>query len=915
MPTHSTMGPPFRSPRRNAGSVMEASTSSYSLSNSTFLILYFISLGLLAGSGMSGASVSAGLRDGRAISRPTAQSLVKLPFSGKTNSTAPTAATLESFSATRYDGGVFIQWRTGYEIDNLGFQLYRSLGGKRVLMTPQVLAGSALVTGPGTPLTAGKSYVWWDKGITDCGLRISDCSKAQYWLEELDLKGNRVWHGPVSAKLAGGPPPEQAQAAQLAGLGRSGAPSSSVQVWAKPASITAGQSPSSFSLASQFAVKIFVNHEAWYRLTQAELLAIGLNPSTDPRKLQLYVDGQPQAISVIGESDGKLDETDAVEFYGVGLDSPQTDTRVYWLAAGATAGLRITPVPSPAPPVAGGNFPLAVERRDRTIYFSGLLNGETENFFGAVLTNQPLNQSLTITHMDAAATGGSLEVALQGVNYVTHQVSVTINSVPLGNLLFSGQSAGVATFAVPPGMLQQGTNQVTLAAAGGGDVSLVDHLRLTYNHTYTADNDRLELIASANQQLTIGGFSADTIRVFDITNPAAVQEVIGQIQQQSAAYCVSLKVPGAGTRTLLALTGGQIGPAKQVAANLPSSWSKSSHGADLLIITPRDFFSAVEQLRVFRMSQGLSVAVVDIEDIYDEFSFGQKTPQAIKDFLSFAHNGWKRGVHYAVFIGDACYDPKNYLGFGDFDLVPTKLIDTVFMEASSDDWFADFDDDGLPELALGRLPVRTGEDTERVIAKILDYDQSLPPDEMLLVADANDEYDFEAASAELHSLVPGDVRAVDLNRGQMGAAEAKAALLDAIARGQRFVNYTGHGNVNQWHGNLLTNEDAVVLNNADHLPVFLMMTCLNGYFNDPALDCLAEKLLLNPRGGAVAVWASSGQTVPAGQWLLNQEIYQQMFSAPHVRLGDAARAAKLATDDIDVRRTWILFGDPTMRLQ
>ena len=94
-----------------------------------------------------------------------------------------------------------------------------------------------------------------------------------------------------------------------------------------------------------------------------------------------------------------------------------------------------------------------------------------------------------------------------------------------------------------------------------------------------------------------------------------------------------------------------------------------------------------------------------------------------------------------------------------------------------------------------------------------------------------------------------------------------------------------------------------------------MMTCLNGYFNDPSLDSLAEKLLMNSRGGAVAVWASSGQTLPGGQWTVNQEMYRQMFSAPQVRLGDAARAAKLATTDMDVRQTWILFGDPTMRLK
>ena len=181
--------------------------------------------------------------------------------------------------------------------------------------------------------------------------------------------------------------------------------------------------------------------------------------------MQLYVDGQPQPIRVIGESDGHLDAADAVEFYGVGMDSPNTDTRVYWLAAGAAPGLRITSVPSAGSPVAGGNFPFSVERRDRTIYFSGLLNGEIENFFGAVVLGQPVNQSLTVTHLDPSATAATLEVVLQGITFVTHQVNVTLNGVPLGAVVFWGQEAGLATFAVPPGVVQQGTNQVTLAAA------------------------------------------------------------------------------------------------------------------------------------------------------------------------------------------------------------------------------------------------------------------------------------------------------------------------------------------------------------------------------------------------------------------------------------------------------------------
>jgi len=66
------------------------------------------------------------------------------------------------------------------------------------------------------------------------------------------------------------------------------------------------------------------------------------------------------------------------------------------------------------------------------------------------------------------------------------------------------------------------------------------------------------------------------------------------------------------------------------------------------------------------------------------------------------------------------------------------------------------------------------------------------------VADSNDGFDFEAADAQLRALVPGNLKLVEINRGQMGTAAAKAALLDAINRGQKMVNYSGHGNVDQW---------------------------------------------------------------------------------------------------------------------
>ena len=82
------------------------------------------------------------------------------------------------------------------------------------------------------------------------------------------------------------------------------------------------------------------------------------------------------------------------------------------------------------------------------------------------------------------------------------------------------------------------------------------------------------------------------------------------------------------------------------------------------------------------------------------------------------------------------------------------------------------------------------------------------------------------------------------------------------------------------------------------------------------MDSLAESLLKTQQGGAVAVWASSGMTTTDRQAVMDQQIFRLLFSDNGaLTLGEATLKAKATTGDIDVRRTWILFGDPAMRLR
>jgi hypothetical protein len=662
-------------------------------------------------------------------------------------------------------------------------------------------------------------------------------------------------------------------------------------------------------------MKLQVKSEGWYRLSAQEVFDSGIDTSVDPRNLQLFVDGKQQAIKITGEEDGRFDPVDSVEFYGTGIDSPFSDLRTYYLVAGKQAGVRISNVQSPARPSPSGSFPFTAERRDRSIYFSALRNGERENFFGAVVAGQPVNQSIILNHLVPTSEDAILKIVLQGATYSSHLVSVQLNGEDVGQLAFQGQDEGETTLKISASRLREGANQVVLVARGGpSDVSLVDYIRLTYQHSFAVDQDRLKFTATAGQQVTIDGFANESIHVFDITDPNAVQEVTGYIgKQENGGLGVSLIVPGKDQRSLLALTDDNASHVSKIAPDYPSNLSNASQGADLLIITRRELFESARPLVALRQKEGLSVGVVDIDDIYDEFSFGQKSPQAVKDFLALSKSAWKKPVRYVLMLGDASYDPKNYLGLGDFDLVPTRLIDTTFMETASDDSLTDFNGDGIADLPIGRLPVRNAAEASLMIAKIVDYQESSAVEEALLVSDLNDGINFEGSTELLMPLIPSDTRVTHIKRGQLGDQATRAALMDLINRGQRIVNYNGHGNLDMWRGVFSAN-DALQLTNQTHRAVFVMMNCLNGYFQDPTLDSLGEALMKSP-GGAVAVWASSAVTYADAQSPMNREFYRQLFAASRPRLGDAAVRAKASTADVDVRLSWVLLGDPTMRFK
>jgi hypothetical protein len=368
-------------------------------------------------------------------------------------------------------------------------------------------------------------------------------------------------------------------------------------------------------------------------------------------------------------------------------------------------------------------------------------------------------------------------------------------------------------------------------------------------------------------------------------------------------------------RTLLALTQEKEAAPAGIAANQPSSWKGRQAGADMVIISHAVFIDSLAPLVKLRQI-GRRVVVVDVEDLYDEFNFGEQTPYAIKDFLSNANSTWVRKPKWVLLVGDGSFDPKNYLQTGQVDWTPVQLVETSLLETASDDWFADFDNDDVAQMAVGRLPVNSPAEAAALVNRIVAYEkasQALWKQKALLVAGADDSGDpFSAYMAAARGLLPRSMAVAVLSGSD---SNAPADVIAAINAGVGLVDYAGHGSQEAWAGGLMSGDAAEALTNGAATPFVLAMACLNGYFQDVWAPSLAEALLSAPNGGAVAVWASSGLTDSGPQAAMNQAMIQALYSSTSATIGEAAMAAKRATGDRDVRRTWVLFGDPAMSLR
>ncbi len=558
------------------------------------------------------------------------------------------------------DGNVRIEWTTSFEVDNLGFNLYRETSGGRVKVNPSLIPGSALFAAK-RQLDSGRSYAWKDT--------VGQGEFAQYTIEDLDLNGQRTLHGPFTPILVGSVTPRAISSASFESEAQVATQSESGGIFVSPRGMGAPIYPSlvpgkkqkdqQLELAQQANLKLQVKEEGWYRVTKSQLVAAGIRNTS---KLALFTGGVEQAMIVTD---------DAIEFYGIGLDTPGTGLRTYWLSNGAGTGLRITKATTGKGLVGKGQAaartPFTFERIERTVFFTALTNnGDRENFFGAIVTGSPVTRDLTVEkprpHRSRRLAGDRPAGRQRGRSRRArgHQRNRSRHGADQRDAAQSGQAHRSAQS--PQRRSEQPAPD---CAERDTDISVVESLRLTHPHRLVADDNALKVSVTGGSSVSVSGFTGTRARALDITDPVQPIELTVLLVDGTASFVA----PQLGTRTIFVIGDSRLLAPVQITNSRSTNWNNKKNSADLVVLTNAMFTASAQSLKARRDGEGVATTIIDVQDLYDEFNFGDHGPDAIREFL-LKTKDWRRAPKYVLLLGDASMDPRNYLGLGSYDFVP-----------------------------------------------------------------------------------------------------------------------------------------------------------------------------------------------------------------------------------------------------
>lgn len=545
--------------------------------------------------------------------------------------------------------------------------------------------------------------------------------------------------------------------------------------------------------------------------------------------------------------------------------------------------------------------------------------------------------------------------------------SVNINLDPVGS---SSYASKAAIKAVTHSFVPSGNNinvsltylKPTASAQGWLDYLEINVRRqLTYTGNYMSFRDINSVGAGNIAQFTVN--NAQGIQaLWDVTDP--VNAVLLDLPYGTSTQLV-FGMPADTLREYIAFTTNSL--------SKPTFIAKVEHqdlhafaSPDMIILVQPELLTEASRLADFRRSEGLDVAVVTPEQVYNEFSSGMQDITAIREFCRMFY--FRAGTDtslmpkYLLLFGDGSYDNRGIRDPVKNMLLTYQSVQSLAVTSShtSDDYFVILDDgeamgnSDFLDMGVGRLPVSTLPAARNAVDKIIRYSTNTAPglefdccsestatmgdwrNVVCFIADDEDGNAYvngcENMAAKIKSEHPEfiiDKIYVDAYQqvatpGGQRYPEAQDLIDRRVKKGALFVNYIGHGGELGWaHERFLDNSMINSWQNTFNLPVFMTATCEFTRFDDPERVSAGEYVFTNPDGGGAALFTTTRLVYSWPNEILNLQFIKKVLTrtgsdVTGVRLGDLLMYTKNETADSisgDNFRNFTLIGDPSMRIK
>ena len=372
----------------------------------------------------------------------------------------------------------------------------------------------------------------------------------------------------------------------------------------------------------------------------------------------------------------------------------------------------------------------------------------------------------------------------------------------------------------------------------------------------------------------------------------------------------------------------------------PSNLKSTGNGSDYIIITHPNFKNIAEGLKSIRSvnfpDTSISnprIFIADVQDIYDEFSDGLISPEAIKSFIKYAFENWViPAPSYIVLLGDMSYDYREILSDSRPNFIPSiPYFTQEYGQTASDNMFvAVAGTDVTPDLAIGRLSIENVAEGAVLLEKLSTYpsDNSKAWKQNVLLFASGislaDEisFGFNDASELLENnfLTPNGYTTSKVYRYPSKTIHEPfqgdgPKIREKINEGGVFVNYYGHGGGYQWDL-IFTNDDIYLLENEGRLPFISSTTCYTAHFDNQ--DVFGEQFNKVPGKGCIGFFGSAGLTYWQIGKEINQKLFGQIFHFQEFITGKAILKAKSQVSGGGAYGNQValltLLGDPVFKL-